>query len=301
MITKAVCIINTQRRQSIELKIFLSELEIFFGNNVCKLLYTEYAGHAMQLSETYSKCNVDLILAVGGDGTFNEVINGIILSGKTDIVLGLIPNGTGNDFCRAQGLTFNKSKIITAIKNLNYVSYDLGRVSQNNKIRYFLNVMDIGFGGLATHILNNQRKIGLRGGILYSLAILRTFFAFKKPQAILYLDQKEIYYGDMMMTAVCNSSTFGNGLVISPLANAFDGKLGVTVLGNISLMTYLKNLRKLKKGVKIEHESIYYTEGRSLSIQIKKGIAPIELDGEVFGGGDCLIDVVPKALKILRY
>ena len=137
---------------------FLTEIGDYIDNQIWEVIYTTYSGHAIQLAKEYSINGFDLILAVGGDGTFNEVINGVLLSEKLNTIVGLIPNGTGNDFCRAQALTFDKYRILNAIKNRNYTLFDLGKVNQNTKVRYFINVMDIGFGGFATHILDRQRR-----------------------------------------------------------------------------------------------------------------------------------------------
>ena len=273
----------------------------YLGHHSCEVLYTDYEGHAIELAKKYSLEGVDLIFSIGGDGTFNEVINGIILSSKINTPVCLIPNGTGNDFCRAQNFCFDKERILTALKYRTYLFYDVGKVSQNNKVRYFLNVMDIGFGGLATHILDQQRRKGLTGGLSYSIAILRTFFTFKKPNVSLILDHKEVYSGKMMMVAIANSSTFGNGLVIFPGAKANDGKLGLTVLGDVTFWDYLINLRNLKRGTKIKHKSMMYSEGKSIHIRINKGYAPIEMDGEVFGDGDCDIEILPGVIKVLKY
>lgn len=127
MIPKTIFIINSKRSQSIELKSFISDAMNYLGNYLCAVLYTDYAGHAIELAKKYSIEGVDLIISIGGDGTFNEVINGIILSGKTNTPVCLIPNGTGNDFCRAQNFSFDKGRILTALKYRTYLFYDVGK------------------------------------------------------------------------------------------------------------------------------------------------------------------------------
>jgi diacylglycerol kinase (ATP) len=293
------CIINGIRPISAEFRMFIETLKAIYGNNIT-VFYTEYKGHAIEIASKYSFAG-HLIMAIGGDGTFNEVVNGIMSSKNGQAALCLIPNGTGNDFCRSQAIRFDTQNILFAIKNPEFKNYDLGQVSSVGHVRYFLNVMDAGFGGHATMLLDRQRKLGLRGGLSYSIAILRTFFKFKKPEVEIFVDNKLHYSGKMMMLAVSNSNSFGNGLIIYPDSRPDDGLLGVTTLGNVTILDYILNLSNLRKGNYIKHYDIKYTVCSKLSLNILSGTAPVETDGEVFGAGNFDVSVIPSILRVLKY
>ncbi|MBK8052430.1 MAG: YegS/Rv2252/BmrU family lipid kinase [Saprospiraceae bacterium] len=294
------CIINGIRPISKDIVSFFDALKTNFKGNI-SFFYTEFHGHATEIARNCSKIQEHLIIAVGGDGTFNEIVNGVLKSEMPDTAICLVPNGTGNDFCRAQSIRFDSDKILSAIKNAAFKYYDVGLICQSEQKRYFLNVMDAGFGGYATMLLDRQRQQGLRGGLSYSLAILRTFFCFEKPEVTIYIDNEIYYTGKLMMIAVSNSKSFGNGLIIYPDSKPDDGLLGVTTLGNVTIIDYLLNLSNLRKGNYIKHPAILYTTCSRLSVKIISGAAPIEADGEVFGTGDVHIEVVPYAIRIMQY
>ena len=294
------CIINGVRPISKELLSFFDALKTNFKGNI-SLFYTEYHGHATEIARNCCKIQDHLIIAVGGDGTFNEVVNGVLMSEMPDTGICLVPNGTGNDFSRAQEISFNEDIVLAAIKKPEFKHYDVGLITQNGSKKYFLNVMDAGFGGYDTMILDRQRRQGLSGGLSYSLAILRTFFHFNKPDVTISIDNKQYYTGKMMMIAVSNSKSFGNGLIIYPDSRPDDGLLGVTTLGNVTIIDYLLHLSNLRKGRYIKHPDILYATCTRLSIKIISGTAPIEADGEVVGTGDVKIEVVPSAIRIMQY
>ena len=103
----------------------------------------------------------------------------------------------------------------------------------------------------------------------------------------------------MMMTAVCNGTTFGHGMIVSPNAKLNDGKLNITLLGEVSLKDYVKNISRLKKGILIKHPEVHYFETMELMVSLKKGEMYLETDGEIVGQGDVRFQVLPNGLNIL--
>lgn len=296
-----VFIINSLRKMPVDLTSLLSEINQNCIVKNCTAWFTNYAGHASELALVACNEKTDLIVAVGGDGTFNEVLNGILKSGNTNTSLALIPNGTGNDFCRGQGIIYSHEKFIDALKNQNYINYDAGMITQGTNQRYFLNIADLGFGGHTAKILNAQRKMGLKGSISYSVAILRSFGSFRKPEVQIIVDGKPLYNGKLMMLTICNGDTFGSGLIIHPGAIPHDGLLNITLLGEVTLWDYVSNIFKLKKGLKIDHPAISYHTAQKISVTITKGNASIESDGEMVGDGDAEISILPGSVKVLKY
>lgn len=299
--TKLVFIVNSLKKLSPGIRQLLEDNDIrSLYTDVCTL-YTEYHGHAITLVEKHAGEGMKMCVAIGGDGTFNEVVNGILRSGRKDIVLVLIPNGSGNDFCRARNAVFSFARLKKAITSMEYRSYDAAviRYDSSEHFRYFLNIADIGLGGYTATLFGEQRKWGLPGSLSYTISIIRSFLGFSKPEATVVCDGIEIYNGKMMMTAICNSSTFAGGVVIHPGADPQDGQLNLTVVGDVSIMAYLSNYFNLKAGKKLNHPGITYHKGKTVHISLRGDQNRMEADGEVFGRGDALIEVLPAAIRII--
>jgi diacylglycerol kinase (ATP) len=294
-------IINSLRSRNIDYeKITAACLQPAFTEK-SSISFTEYHGHAIQLAADAADAGYNCIIAIGGDGTFNEVVNGADPEKNQHIIFGLIPAGTGNDFYKSIGRKFSIVSFVQSLQNKVIHNYDTGVLTVNGTKRFFLNVADAGFGGHAAVLLDNQRAAGLKGGLSYSVAILRAFFSFSKPVvSIVYDHDKVLFQGRMMMLAVCNGNTFGNGLIICPDAMPDDGILGICIIGDVRIWDYLKNYFNLMKGKKINHPDVHYSSANEISVQIHQGDAMIEADGELTGSGDCSFRVLPGLLKMIE-
>ncbi|MFD1553221.1 hypothetical protein DNU06_15270 [Putridiphycobacter roseus] len=259
--------------------------------------YTQSTKHAIEIANQIA-FDTDLIVAVGGDGTCHEVINGIGLNQLSKIKLAVIPIGSGNDF---SGQLFIKSpeEFLSKILNNSFQLVDIGIVKTESKKTLFLNVADIGFGAKVVELLNRQRNRGLGGKASYAIAILRTFFLHKKAYIELTGDDFE-FKGKFLMVAFCNGSTFGHGLVINPDAKINNNKLNITVIGNVSVFAYLLNLNRLKKGVRINHPQVHYFETINTNIKINGEKQWMEADGELLGANVNAISIQPNAIELLN-
>ncbi len=244
---------------------------------------------------------VDIIIAIGGDGTLNEIINGIMLSNATELpIIGIIPFGTGNDFYQSTFFSkFDFDGFLQALKNPDVILSDLGRIETEKETRYFLNVADIGFGGAVVISLTSFRKT-FGQSFSYGLAILKTFFGYKRPTVRIKADQFE-HEGELLLAAACNGSIFGNGLHIHPGASISDGQLNLTILAKVSLFDYLKNVLKVKRGKQIIHPEAHYIESNRLSLYSESGVLHAEADGEYLSGQQFEISLLPQSLKILSF
>ena len=261
-------------------------------------IITKIPKEAIEIAQLCTIQKYDVIASVGGDGTMNEVLNGIMLSEHTTFpILAVVPNGTGNDFLKSAKLKLEPVDFVQAILKKRTALIDLGKIETNNKTHYFLNISDVGFGGKAIEILNKQRKF-LKGKTSYSIAILRTFFGFRKPTLSIKTDDLQ-FQGKILMVAICNGGVFGNGLTINPYAKINDGILNITYLGKVSIIDYILNLSKLKKGLPIQHPEVHYLETKSIKIKLIKGKVSSEMDGEYFDAGDQLISIVKGGIRML--
>lgn len=259
---------------------------------------TKKSKEAIEIAKSFTNQSFDVIVSAGGDGTMNEVLNGILNSNnEIKPVLAILPNGTGNDFVKSAKLKSNISDFINAILENRSIKIDIGRIESNGQTHYFLNISDTGFGGNVIEILDKQRKY-VGGKISYSISILRAFIGFRKPTLSIKTDDFQ-FQGKVLMVAICNGSVFGNGLIINPYAKINDGILNITYLGNVSIIDYIMNFRKLKKGLPILHPEVHYLETKSIEIKRIKGKVSSEMDGEYLAIEDQVISIVKGGIKIL--
>ena len=252
---------------------------------------------AGELSTKFSEEGVDLIVAVGGDGTVNEVMNGMMRATRRPL-LAIIPNGTGNDFYRSSFNNSTNGDFLSALKSPFIMSVDVGKIESHLGTQYFLNIADVGFGAAVVEILNKQRKY-LGGKASYALAILRTFLSFKTPHLTIQSPSYK-YTGPVFMVAFCNGDMFGDGLYIHPGAKVNDGVMNITLLKKIGLMDYVRNLKNLKTGKRINHPEAFYFTENELSIMVSKGKAVTETDGEHLATAEIRVSIVPSAIQLLK-
>jgi YegS/Rv2252/BmrU family lipid kinase len=260
-----------------------------------EIITTQYQKHGTELAEKMA-FEKDVIVAIGGDGTGNEVVQGIYNSGNRNVRLGIVPNGTGNDFLYNLP-PFEPERFVRNLEELSCRKIDIGLVRFTDSERTFLNISDIGFGGYVIGIMNAQRKWNIGGKLSYSLAILRAFFSYRKQEVHLKGEGFE-YQGKVLLAAFCNGSTFGHGLTINPNAKIDSNSLEITVIGNVSLLTYLRKLGDLKKSRIIDHPEAHYYTASSIEIKDNNQLL-VEGDGELVGKGMVNVSVVPNAINLI--
>ena len=273
---KVICIQNATRKLHRTHHQFLQEchddLEISFHH-----YKTESANHSKELAEK-AKGNCDIVLVIGGDGTLNEVVNGLCMAPGKNPKIFLLPGGTGNDFHRnflASDLsTQSPTNLFSQMGERVYIAC----LQTNTETRYFLNIADVGFGGSVVRELNLLRnKFG--SGFSYFIAIIRTFFKYKKPVLTLTFNGIERTQ-KFFMLAICNGPVFGNGLIVSPGTNPRDKQFGLVILGDVSMIDYLRNLPNLWRGKRIKHPEIIYEITDEVTISSSLGDVCAETDGE---------------------
>jgi YegS/Rv2252/BmrU family lipid kinase len=295
---RIIFIVNGAKKQSKKLTgIFDVFSKSTFFTNV-EVVFTKYSGHAKALARE-NTLKFDYMIAVGGDGTLNEVINGVDLS--SNIILGLLPYGTGNDFSRGQNLKLDALFLLNLIQNNSVKTIDIGWIKSliNDTLinRRFINIADIGLGGYVSQkILKNNSKF-ISGKIKYAQAILKGIIQYSKP--ILKVEGDFKYQGKVLTLAICNSNYFGYGLCIAPKADIQDELLNISCIGNVSLWDYFKNISNIKSGKIINHTDVNYTTIKSINVFHVDEPCPIECDGEFIGFTPVTIQILPKQLKFL--
>jgi len=278
-------IVNSKISQRIRINKDLERFkEMVSGDTQVHL--TEHAGHATQLAKTLCSNNVEIIIAVGGDGTLNEVVNGVMQSKNVNpdsiSSIGILPYGSGNDFVKTIKATNNIDKLALLIDQRSLTPIDLGKISfeKNGKLntRYFINIADLGIGSEVVLKTNNSKML-FGPTVTYLSAITRTFLSYKKSYVSCVTENFE-WNGKLMALIVANGKYFGSGLCIAPEATLDDGLFQIVVIGDISFREYLVSMGKIRKGGIIDHPEVHYYQCKSIDIDPIDGITNWEADGE---------------------
>ena len=271
---------------------------------------TEYAGHAIELAK--AACGkVDYLIAGGGDGTLNEVVNGCLEvkddSPSTRIpVIGLYPQGTANDFIKSTGLTGQLDQIERLVTARSHRSVDVGKVSyldeqSDEASRYFVNIADVGIGADVVKRINRRRNARrkLNGRMTFFKATIESFLRYRNRGLRLLTDGGFRWRGKALLVAIANGRFFSAGLCIAPNASIENGKLSITVVGDATILDFLIRIRQLRKGVLISHPEVRYIDAHEVTIDGEQGDIAIEADGEFLGFTPAKFEILPGAISFL--
>ncbi|MFN8258348.1 MAG: diacylglycerol kinase family protein [Bacteroidales bacterium] len=265
---------------------------------------TERQGHSTALTIEAVNEGAEIIIAAGGDGTLNEVVNGIMLSPeplRNKVLLGLYPLGTGNDFARTALFKADLETLSKLVVNGKSRKIDLGCVEfsdgKNEKvIRYFDNIADIGIGARTVEIVNKSTK-PLGSTLTFILSVLKAFTGYKQQKVRVKTADFE-WIGKIVAVCMANGKYFGSGLGISPGASLDNGKLSLVIVGNISVVHFLRYLPALRKLKFINHPEVHYRQMNWCEITADEKY-PLEMDGESVGFTPLKATVIPQALNLL--
>lgn len=246
--------------------------------------------HAIELAKDAVLKGHDTVVSCGGDGTLNEVINGLAGS---DVKAALIPLGTGSDFGKTIGIR-SVQDAISALKGGKSDRIDLTNVTfeESGKSRIFINVLEIGFGAEVMKYVNSHSK---RGSNSFILGVLSTVWKLKKFKP--GVEQEGLNDVETIEVIVANGKYFGGGMLASPSSLANDGILDVHILKPVSRLSTILHLRYLMNGTYIEKNLSY--ENRVTSIRFKEGGNLVEMDGEVVGNTPISINVIQKGIDFI--
>lgn len=265
---------------------------------------TRHKGHAVELAEFAAKNNYRYIIAAGGDGTINEVMNGIMNSGMQDqVILGHFTAGTANDFSKTIGITGKYEQLFDLIEHQKTKKIDVGEITytdNDGKIdkRYFINIADVGIGGVVVEKINKSRKI-FGPDFTFLSAITRTYLTYKKTELEVIADNNYKWQGKALSIVAANGKYFGSGLCIAPGAMIDDDKLSLVILGDVKLMDYVTKINEVRKGKTIEHPQVVYRTMHELQVNHIDKPTAIDIDGEFVGYTPCHIRILPGRINFL--
>lgn len=249
---------------------------------------TEYAGHGYELAREAAADGIDYVIAVGGDGTVNEVGRGLL---NSDTAMGIIPLGSGNGLARDLGISTNVKKAMSIINHENVIVMDYAKAND----RIFFCTCGVGFDAIVADKIAGSKNRGFR---MYMQKMLSTFFT-RKP------DTYEVIYPDgtikqqMFLVTCANTGQYGYNAYIAPHADVQDGMLDVTILKPLNLLNVPKiGIQMFKKTLYKNKKMIGLTTNEVTIRREKEG--PMHLDGDSYTmGKEIHVQIIPKGLKML--
>ncbi len=263
--------------------------------------FTEGAGHASELAKAAADDGYDHIIAVGGDGTVNEVANGILASGgAASTALGIISAGTGSDFVRSAGIPRDYRNACNILTSPRRRTIDVGTVEfqkdgQRTR-RFFLNAAGIGFA--AAVVESTERFPKLFGGTVpYFLGLLRTFLGYRNRQVALGIGE-QVETGRLLTVVVANGGYFGGGMHVAPDAVLNDSLFDVVVIGDVGKLDLLRSMPMVYKGTLGAHPKVRMMKSPRVTITSPERVL-VHADGELLGEGPASFSITPQALHII--
>jgi YegS/Rv2252/BmrU family lipid kinase len=268
-------------------------------------VFTNEPLHAIELVKEAIEAGKRNFIAVGGDGTFNEVANGLFSQNNVkqdEFILAAIPVGTGNDWGRMFGIPADYAKAIDIIKKGKTFVQDVGiaeyQDGDERKQRYFVNIAGMGFDALVAQKTNKKKKDGQSGAISYFINLLTSLFEFKPGQVHIEVDDESWDLNTFSLTVgICRFN--GGGMKQSPLAIPNDGLFDLTVIKKIGFFTIAMQLKNLYDGSFINHPKILTDRGEKVRVSSDIPNFQLEVDGEGLGQGPYEFSILPRALKVV--
>jgi diacylglycerol kinase (ATP) len=263
-------------------------------------LVTEAPGHAAELAERAAADGARLIVVVGGDGTVNEVVNGLMRTDRKDVELALIPSGTGDDFARSFGIPGDAEDALEVAGGETVRTIDLGRArfmghEGTEGERFFANFAGAGISGaIARRGAETSRRLGAR--LAYFWATLAVFSRWKSVEMSVQADDQR-RAGRLHEVFVANGAYAAGGMWIAPQADTSDGLLETVLIGDFTKPEFVITFPKIYRGKHVGHPKVEILRARSVTVEAAVPL-PVVLDGEQPGTTPASFEIVPDALRL---
>ena len=266
-----------------------------------ELRTTDAPGHARTLARQAAAADREVIIAVGGDGTANEIINGLMQAGTgpEGTALGILPIGTGNDFAFGAGIPMDLREACQVVVRGGTRLLDVGRITADDEEPlYFGNGAGVGFDAMANI---ESRKINrLRGYLLYLVAVIRTLaYYYYAPETVIQIDDEELAQASLMVS-VMNGRRMGGGFYMTPDSQMDDGLLDLCIASKVDRAKMVSWLPRFMRGTHVTDPEITMAQGRKVTV-ISDSPWAAQADGEIYGVGARRyeIELFPQRLRLI--
>jgi YegS/Rv2252/BmrU family lipid kinase len=264
---------------------------------------------APNLTRQALKSGYDQVIAVGGDGTVNEVVNGFFENGhhvNPDAVLGILMSGTGGDFRKTFQIPGETAAQIERLRDGKVRRIDIGKLTytgfdNNQAVRYFDNIASFGLSGAADQSVNNLKYAKLFGGTFaFQWGILKALLRYKNQPCRVQVDDELDATYNVSTIAVCNGQFFGSGMRMAPHAIPDDGLFDVIITADITLAEQLRDTKKLYTGEHLKNKKVTELRGRVIKASPvdPSQCVLLDVDGEVPGQLPATFEILPAALNL---
>jgi len=264
--------------------------------------FTTCKGHGIELAYSAANAGYSFIIAVGGDGTVNEVANGILKSPKCqNTTFGVINTGTGSDFIRTLGSPKNPFEACNFLARQDRFLIDVGMVEffkdGKKNSRYFINYAGTGFDSETAETTNRMPKSRfVSNTVPYVIALVLTLVRYRNRDLKLTIDGKS-RRGRFLSVIVANGRFFGGGMKVAPMADLSDGKLDVITVNDIGKLELLKAFPRIYRGTHITHPKVSLATASVVQVDPAERM-PVSADGELLGEGPVVFRLLPQALAV---
>lgn len=266
---------------------------------------TDASGQATHLARDAVKSGCRVVVAVGGDGTVNEVVNGMFESGlplRDDLVLGIVPLGSGCDLARTLGITAEttpalKSPDATSVRKIDVGSVQFINLCGERETRLFINIADLGAGGLVVQKASRAPRIlGRRPN--YAWGILTAAAFYRAREVTISVDGGAPVRLAMRNTIIANGRFFGRGFLAAPGAMMDDGLFDIVTVGDFGTIEGLWHVPKLRNGKHLGLEKVSHSQGRRVEVTSDEEVL-LEMDGDLVGRLPATFEIVPNAISVM--
>ncbi len=264
--------------------------------------HTTHPGHGRELGQKAVDLGFTTIAVHGGDGTFNEVANGLLNRPTPGVALAFLPNGTGADLVRTLGISHSLPDAARQAREGSIQPIDIGHVQFTDlegrpAQRHFVNVTDVGFGGdLVRYVNSHSKRLG--GKLSFLKGLLVTLFQYQNKRVHVALDEKEDFEIRASSIVVANGQYFGGGMWVAPKARLDDGFFNLVIIGDVSKTEVLANITRLYRGTIAEHPKVRTFQTRSIEMTSNEEVF-IDLDGELVGRLPARFQILPQKLPVI--
>jgi YegS/Rv2252/BmrU family lipid kinase len=266
---------------------------------------TVYPTHATELAKQAAAEGCDLVIALGGDGTAHEVVNGLMqIPADRRPSLGVVPIGSGNDFAHAIGVPKKTDHALLHALNGEASPIDIGMFTDEHSGRteYFDNTLGAGFDAVVT--IRSHKLPIVKGFLMYLTAVIQTIVLNHNPARVKFQSDAETWEDTVLMTTICNGGREGGGFLISPDSKIDDGELQFLNVKKVSRGKMFRLVPEFMKGTHLRFSDVQLGTFKKLRIESDRPLY-IHADGEIFTsfGSDVRnlsFEILPKALKVVR-
>ena len=280
--------ISGPNRNPLKIRQLIDSIFKKFSLFTYEIIETEYAGHARILAKKCAEQSIDCVVAIGGDGTVNEIASGLV---GTNCALGIIPAGSGNGFARNLKIPLDHKEAIEFLCHANQTKIDSGKMNEH----FFLGVAGAGFDA---HISECFSKVKTRGKLPYFKLSAIEFFKYRPKLYQIKIDKNEFSIEAFLVT-VANSREYGNGALIAPKADSKDGSLDLCIIKKFPLYYVPILIKHLFSGTIDQSKYVSYHKGTSIQIRSNNDLIS-HVDGEPISSSEQMdISINPKSLYVL--